>query len=154
MQATLLVGRRRIDRVGQADRHHRTLIGTVVRGHRAAVAGRDGRHHGQAEPGVVIALPQRACGLMETARIARYLADESAGQCGPCVFGLDAIAGQLERLATGTGSDLALLRRWTGQVGAGRGACKHPDGTVRMIASALEVFGEEVRRHARGWCGG
>jgi NADH:ubiquinone oxidoreductase subunit F (NADH-binding) len=103
--------------------------------------------------GLIVALPQRACGLVETARIARYLADQSAGQCGPCVFGLDAIAGELERLAAGAGPDLALLQRWIGQVGSGRGACKHPDGTVRMIASALEVFSAEVERHARGWCG-
>jgi NADH:ubiquinone oxidoreductase subunit F (NADH-binding) len=104
--------------------------------------------------GLVIALPARACGLVETARIARYLADESAGQCGPCVLGLDAIAGQLERLAMGAEPDLALLERWVGQVGSGRGACKHPDGTVRMIASALEVFSREVEQHERGWCGG
>jgi NADH:ubiquinone oxidoreductase subunit F (NADH-binding) len=103
--------------------------------------------------GLIVALPQRACGLVETARIARYLADQSAGQCGPCVFGLEAIAGQLERLAAGAGPDLALLQRWIGQVGSGRGACKHPDGTVRMIASALEIFNAEVERHARGWCG-
>jgi NADH:ubiquinone oxidoreductase subunit F (NADH-binding) len=104
--------------------------------------------------GLVVALPARACGLVETARIARYLADESAGQCGPCVFGLDAIAGQLERLALGAEPDLALLRRWVGQVGSGRGACKLPDGAVRMIASALEVFSREVEQHERGWCGG
>jgi anti-anti-sigma factor len=51
--------------------------------------------------GVVAALPAAACGLAETARIARYLAGSSAGQCGPCAFGLDAIAGQLEHLAAG-----------------------------------------------------
>ena len=34
--------------------------------------------------------PQRACGLVETARALRYLAAESAGQCGPCMFGLPA----------------------------------------------------------------
>jgi NADH:ubiquinone oxidoreductase subunit F (NADH-binding) len=104
--------------------------------------------------GVIVALPARACGLVETARIARYLANESAGQCGPCVFGLDAIAGQLERLAAGAGADQALLQRWVGQVGSGRGACKHPDGTVRMITSALEVFSEDVKQHAQGWCSG
>jgi NADH:ubiquinone oxidoreductase subunit F (NADH-binding) len=49
--------------------------------------------------GVIAALPAGACGLRETARVVRYLADESAGQCGPCRFGLDAIAGQVERLA-------------------------------------------------------
>ncbi|MGI9009215.1 MAG: NADH-ubiquinone oxidoreductase-F iron-sulfur binding region domain-containing protein [Streptosporangiaceae bacterium] len=104
--------------------------------------------------GLIAALPAGACGLAEAARIARYLAAESAGQCGPCVFGLDAIAGQMERLAAGRGPDLATLRRWIGQVGSGRGACKHPDGAVAMVASALKTFGPEIDQHARGWCTG
>jgi len=104
--------------------------------------------------GLLAALPASACGVVETARIARYLADSSAGQCGPCVFGLDAIAGQLERLADGRGPDLARLHRWLGQLGSRRGACKHPDGTVGMIASALALFSEEIGRHVRGRCSG
>jgi NADH:ubiquinone oxidoreductase subunit F (NADH-binding) len=104
--------------------------------------------------GLIAALPADACGLAETARIARYLASSSAGQCGPCVFGLDAIAGQLERLADGRGPDLAKLRRWLGQVGSGRGACKHPDGAARMIASALALFSCEIDEHVAGWCSG
>jgi NADH:ubiquinone oxidoreductase subunit F (NADH-binding) len=102
--------------------------------------------------GVVAALPRTACGLAEAARVARYLARSSAGQCGPCVFGLDAIAGQLERLAAGRPCDLARLDRWLAAV-AGRGACRHPDGTALMVASALRVFRGEARLHARGWCG-
>jgi NADH:ubiquinone oxidoreductase subunit F (NADH-binding) len=104
--------------------------------------------------GLLAALPADTCGLAETARIARYLAAESAGQCGPCVFGLDAIAGQLERLADGRGADLAKLSRWIGQVGTGRGGCKHPDGTVGMVASALETFSAEIGQHRAGWCTG
>ena len=104
--------------------------------------------------GLLAALPADVCGLAETARIARYLASESAGQCGPCVFGLDAIAGQLERLASGRGPDLVALRRWIAQVGHGRGACKHPDGTIGMVASALRTFDGEIEQHARGWCCG
>jgi NADH:ubiquinone oxidoreductase subunit F (NADH-binding) len=104
--------------------------------------------------GLIAALPAGACGLAEAARIARYLAAESAGQCGPCVFGLDAIAGQMERLATGRGADLARLRRWIGQVGGGRGGCRHPDGAVSMVASALKTFSPEIEQHARGWCTG
>jgi NADH:ubiquinone oxidoreductase subunit F (NADH-binding) len=104
--------------------------------------------------GLIAALPSGACGLAETARIAGYLADESAGQCGPCVFGLDAIAGQLERLADGRRTDLAGLDRWIGQIGSGRGACKHPDGAVAMIVSALRTFGGEVDQHLAGWCTG
>jgi NADH:ubiquinone oxidoreductase subunit F (NADH-binding) len=104
--------------------------------------------------GLIAALPADACGLAETARIARYLADESAGQCGPCVFGLDAIAGQMERLAVGRGADLAALDRWIGQLRSGRGACKHPDGTVAMVASALRAFESEITHHLRGRCTG
>ncbi len=103
--------------------------------------------------GLVAALPAAACGLAETARVARYLADESAGQCGPCVFGLDAIATELGRVAAGRPASLALLRRWLSQVD-GRGACRHPDGAVRFIRSGLELFGPELDLHARGWCSG
>ena len=103
--------------------------------------------------GLIAALPANACGLVETARVARYLADESAGQCGPCLFGLDAVAGEVQRLAEGRTSSLAMLRRWLAQVN-GRGACSHPDGAVRLISSALTVFAAELDRHAQGWCCG
>jgi NADH:ubiquinone oxidoreductase subunit F (NADH-binding) len=98
--------------------------------------------------GLVAALPETACGLAETARLARYLAAESAGQCGPCVFGLNAVAGEMARLATGRPAGLDRIRRWLGQV-SGRGACRHPDGAARMIGSALAVFGAEADQHAR-----
>ena len=45
--------------------------------------------------------------------------------------------------------DLARVERWTGQL-AGRGACRHPDGAVGLLASALRVFGSEFVRHAAG----
>jgi NADH:ubiquinone oxidoreductase subunit F (NADH-binding) len=103
--------------------------------------------------GLIAALPTDACGIGETARVARYLADESAGQCGPCLFGLNAVAGEVERLAEGGTYSLPLLRRWLGQVD-GRGACSHPDGAVRLIRSALALFADELEQHAQGWCGG
>jgi NADH:ubiquinone oxidoreductase subunit F (NADH-binding) len=104
--------------------------------------------------GIVIALPDRACGLDETARLARYLADQSSGQCGACLNGLPAIAGALTALATGKGdrSTVTRLHRWCSIV-AGRGACSHPDGTAGLVSSALEVFAEDVGRHLAGWCG-
>ena len=104
--------------------------------------------------GIVIALPDRACGLDETARLARYLAEQSAGQCGACLNGLPAIAGALTALATGNGDPgtVQRLHRWCSSV-AGRGACTHPDGTAGLVASALEVFAEDVERHLNGWCG-
>ena len=103
--------------------------------------------------GLIAALPHDSCGIRETARVARYLARQSAGQCGPCVFGLDAIAGEVERLAEGGGTDTGLLRRWLAQVD-GRGGCGHPSGAVRLIASALTTFRPELTQHAHGWCCG
>jgi NADH:ubiquinone oxidoreductase subunit F (NADH-binding) len=114
------------------------------------------RPHGAAVgAGVIAALPAGRCGLAETARVARYLALESAGQCGPCFNGLPRIAAALGRLAAlrpGPGV-IADVRRWAGLV-TGRGACHHPDGTVRFVRSALRVFGAEIERHERGRCGG
>jgi NADH:ubiquinone oxidoreductase subunit F (NADH-binding) len=101
--------------------------------------------------GLIAALPADRCPLAEAARIASYLAAESAGQCGPCVFGLDAVSSELAALAEGRLSGEARIRRWLGQVD-GRGACRHPDGAVRMIRSALDVFEAEVREHLAGWC--
>jgi NADH:ubiquinone oxidoreductase subunit F (NADH-binding) len=106
--------------------------------------------------GVLAALPADRCGLVETARVARYLALESAGQCGPCLNGLPRIAAALAELAglAGRRPDPRVvpdLSRWAGLV-EGRGACHHPDGTVRFIGSALRVFAAEVRQHQQGRC--
>ncbi len=103
--------------------------------------------------GLIAALPATACGLRETARVMRYLAGESAGQCGPCLYGLDAIAAEAGRLADGRGTDTGRLNRWLDQVD-GRGACRHPDGAVRLARSALAVFSAELAAHAAGWCCG
>ena len=103
--------------------------------------------------GVVVVLPEGRCGLARAAEIADWLAAESAGQCGPCVFGLPAMAGQVEQLAEGRGADTGLLRRWLGQVD-GRGGCAHPGGAVRMLRSALRTFGPELSLHAGGRCSG
>jgi NADH:ubiquinone oxidoreductase subunit F (NADH-binding) len=103
--------------------------------------------------GLIAALPDAACGLAETAHVVRYLAGQSAGQCGPCLFGLDAIAGEMQRLADGRTTDPGPLARWLGQVD-GRGACRHPDGAVRLVRSTLEQFTGELRLHARGRCSG
>ena len=101
--------------------------------------------------GVVHFLPPDACGVRATARILDYMAGQSAAQCGPCVFGLRAIADATSRLASpggAGGDDLERLVRWSGQL-AGRGACKHPDGAVGLLRSSLRVFADEFTRHER-----
>jgi NADH:ubiquinone oxidoreductase subunit F (NADH-binding) len=101
--------------------------------------------------GVVIALGSRACGVAETARLVRFMAGESTGQCGPCVFGLGALADDLARLWAGNGG-AALLERIARRAGVveGRGACRHPDGVVRVVRSALRVFRDDAVAHADG----
>jgi NADH:ubiquinone oxidoreductase subunit F (NADH-binding) len=103
--------------------------------------------------GILVALPAAYCGLAETAQVARSLALESAGQCGPCFNGLPAIATALAAVATPRPAEHELddLRRWADLV-TGRGACHHPDGTVRFVASALKVFAAEIAEHGRGRC--
>jgi NADH:ubiquinone oxidoreductase subunit F (NADH-binding) len=101
--------------------------------------------------GVVAVLGHDTCGVAESARLARFLADQSAGQCGPCLFGLPAIADDMTRLARGEGgADLVprLLRRLD-EV-RGRGACRHPDGAVGLVGSALKTFAADVVAHERG----
>ena len=99
--------------------------------------------------GVVHALPSSACGVHTSAQVLAYLARESAQQCGPCVFGLRAIADTVQRVAAcqGGGHDLQRLQRWAGLI-ARRGACRHPDGAAQLLRSALAVFADDLEVHA------
>jgi NADH:ubiquinone oxidoreductase subunit F (NADH-binding) len=103
--------------------------------------------------GVLSVLPAGVSPVEETARIMRTLAAESAAQCGPCFFGLRALAAACGRLATVPGrpepDDLARLWRWSAEV-RGRGACRHPDGAAGLLQSALRVFAHEFAAAAAG----
>jgi NADH:ubiquinone oxidoreductase subunit F (NADH-binding) len=104
--------------------------------------------------GVVHVFPARACPLAEVARIATWMAEETAGQCGPCVYGLAAIANEMTALVDrrDRGHAADRIARWVPQI-AGRGACRYPDGATKFVASALEVFAHHVDTHrARRAC--
>jgi NADH:ubiquinone oxidoreductase subunit F (NADH-binding) len=104
--------------------------------------------------GVIAPIGRASCGLLELARVTRWLASENAGQCGPCVHGLPAIAGALEELYRGDrhGGAMQQAHRWLAMV-EGRGACKHPDGVARFVRSGLRAFAADVDRHRqRGPC--
>lgn len=93
------------------------------------------------------------CAVSEMARMAAYLAGESAGQCGVCVFGLSTIADDFRQLAdvgvAGPSTErldsvLAAVPR--------RGGCSLPDGAVRMLESGMRVFARDVAAHEAGGC--
>ena len=125
------------------------IDGTLLRG--VALADEHLAAHGASlGAGVVALLSEDACAVAETARIARWLSDEGAGQCGPCTNGLGALAGTIEEIAAGeaqgnTGRRIERLASLT----RGRGACGHPDGAVRFVLSALRTFSDEFADHAR-----
>jgi len=102
--------------------------------------------------GVVGVLPAGRCGVCDTARIMRYLAEESSAQCGPCFFGLRALSDACSRIAErGANRDeIARLKRWVVEV-PGRGACRHPDGAVMFLRSALATFADEFAAHPAHW---
>jgi NADH:ubiquinone oxidoreductase subunit F (NADH-binding) len=102
-------------------------------------------------PGVLAVLPGRCCGLAETARVLGYLASQTARQCGPCSNGTPALAQAMHWIAFGQPRDdvIGWARQLTWLI-TGRGACHLPDGAAALAASALDVFGEDVRAHAAG----
>jgi len=100
--------------------------------------------------GVIVPLAYDTCGLAVTAELARYLAREGAGQCGPCVYGLPDVADIVTRLSTCQAGrrDVRQLRLYCDEI-TGRGACGHPDGVTRMVTTALTCFAGEVESHVR-----
>jgi NADH:ubiquinone oxidoreductase subunit F (NADH-binding) len=114
----------------------------------------EGLHSAGAALGVaaLLALPHTACGLAQTAHLLRYLAAQSTKQCGPCTFGLPAIATDLTEIVAGHLNATTALQRLYHRLGVipGRGACAHPDGAARLTASALQVFTADLRHHLHG----
>jgi NADH:ubiquinone oxidoreductase subunit F (NADH-binding) len=103
--------------------------------------------------GVLLVVGGQTCPLGELARVAGWLAGQSAQQCGPCRFGLPALAADVLALQRGEGSALGAAAGHLRAVD-GRGACAHPSGAVRFLASGLDVLRDEIDRHRlAGGCG-
>jgi NADH:ubiquinone oxidoreductase subunit F (NADH-binding) len=97
--------------------------------------------------GLVLAVDD--CPVIWTQRLVSYLAGQSARRCGPCRNGLPALADAVDALDDG--GSLGRVQQLSGLVER-RGACAHPDGTVRLVRSLLAAYPDEVDRHGAGHC--
>jgi NADH:ubiquinone oxidoreductase subunit F (NADH-binding) len=103
--------------------------------------------------GVLVVLDGSTCLLGEMSRVVDWLAGESANQCGPCAFGLPALAADVRALTRGDTRGLSSAFVHARAV-EGRGACAHPDGAVRFAVSGLHLLRDETEQHlAHGTCG-
>lgn len=101
-------------------------------------------------PGILYVLDPRQCPLDTVTGMLQYAAGESAGQCGPCMFGLPTMFHLWQRFLATPGRDawepldrqLALM--------TGRGACRYPDGVAYFTRSALRTFDAHLRSGCRG----
>lgn len=111
------------------------------------------RYGARPASGVLRVVPHGACPLDVVAQHLRYAAGESAGQCGPCMFGVPAVASDLLALAEGS-ADAGARGRLDARLPllAGRGACRFPDGIAGYAASVLRVLGRHLDEHAAGRC--
>ena len=103
--------------------------------------------------GVLLVLDNDTCALGELARVAFWLADQSARQCGPCLSGLPVLASDIAALLHRHPAAGHALQRHAGLL-VGRGACAHPDGAVRFLMSGVSLLAGEIEHHqSRGSCG-
>lgn len=107
---------------------------------------------GSTGPGVINVLAPDRCPLAQVSSLLSYAAGESAGQCGPCMFGLPAVSAQWAELIARPTS--RAVDQFSARVDLliGRGACRFPDGVAGMVRSALRVFGPHLAEHAAGNC--
>jgi NADH:ubiquinone oxidoreductase subunit F (NADH-binding) len=98
--------------------------------------------------GVLLTTHGEECPVELTSRIVDHLAGQSARRCGPCFNGLPALATSLRAVREGSGG-VERLHELSGML-ARRGACAHPDGTIRLVKSLLSAFPEDVAWHAAG----
>lgn len=103
--------------------------------------------------GIIGVLSKDTCPVVEAAGIVEYLSRQSAGQCGPCIFGLPEISTAFARIALSSNVEkgIAELRSVIPLV-EHRGGCQHPDGVIGLVRSTVGAFGDEIKLHKSGNC--
>ncbi len=85
--------------------------------------------------GAILPISQETCPLGESLQVAKWLAEESAGQCGPCYLGLPAAARGMEDILNGGGPAALEALKQVAKAVKKRGACSHPDGSAMFLES-------------------
>ncbi len=98
----------------------------------------------------VVVMDETTCLVRATARLARFFAHESCGQCTPCREGTRWMELVLERLERGEGeaADAELLARMCRNM-SGTALCALADAAVGPVRSLVTSFREEVEEHLR-----
>ncbi|MFH8236535.1 NADH-ubiquinone oxidoreductase-F iron-sulfur binding region domain-containing protein [Streptomyces sp. NPDC018321] len=100
--------------------------------------------------GAILPIGQDTCPLGESLRVAQWLAQESAGQCGPCYLGLPAAARGLEDILNGGGPAALEAVKQVARNVKRRGACSHPDGSAMFLESTVKAFTDDLAAHVLG----
>jgi NADH-quinone oxidoreductase subunit F len=99
--------------------------------------------------GGVIVFDDSTCLVRALARICKFYAEESCGQCTPCREGTSWMEGICERLehGHGTAADVAKLEQLAGNIG-GQTICALGDAAAMPVQSFVKKFRAEFLRHA------
>ena len=102
---------------------------------------------------VIETLPANTCMVHWAMERSDYLAKESCGKCVPCRVGVKRIAGTLEGVVSGLGSqdDLALLSEFAQYVPDGS-LCGFGVHAVNALVTARRYFADDFAAHLDGKC--
>jgi NADH-quinone oxidoreductase subunit F len=98
--------------------------------------------------GGVIVFDESACMVRALARISKFYAEESCGQCTPCREGTSWMEGIIEKIEHGhaTAADVAKLEQITGNI-MGQTICALGDAAAMPVQSFLKKFKGEFLEH-------
>ncbi|MCP4697450.1 MAG: NADH-quinone oxidoreductase subunit NuoF [Gammaproteobacteria bacterium] len=98
--------------------------------------------------GSVIVMDETTCMVKVLARLSRFYAEESCGQCTPCREGTGWLERVIHRIEHGQGrpEDLDLLTDVANRIG-GRTVCALGDAAAMPVASFIKNFRDEFQYH-------
>jgi len=98
--------------------------------------------------GGVIVFDDSTCMVRALARISKFYAEESCGQCTPCREGTSWMEGIVEKIehGHGTAADVAKLEQIAGNIG-GQTICALGDAASMPVQSFVKKFRDEFLRH-------